>query len=130
MSTTTEIGRFGERAAAKYLLKKGYKITAKNYHASHYEIDIVAENESTVVFVEVKTRESKNASIYGSAAESVTYSKRSRTLSASRSYLYENGNPEEKEIRFDVIEVYIKKIRFSPFPVIESINHIEDAFRG
>ena len=130
MITTTEIGRFGERAAEKHLLKKGYRISAKNYHASHYEIDIVAEDQNSIVFVEVKTRESKNAGIYGSAAESVTYSKRSRTLSASRCYLYENGNPEDKEIRFDVIEVYIRKIKFSPFPVIENINHIEDAFRG
>ena len=130
MSTTTETGRLGERAAAKLLFKKGYSISAKNYHASHYEIDIVAENKNAIVFVEVKTRESKNASIYGSAAQSVTYSKRSRTLSAARAYLYENGNPEGKEIRFDVIEVYIKKIKFALFPVIEHINHIEDAFRG
>ncbi len=130
MSTTTEIGRFGERAAAKHLIKKGYTITAVNYHASHYEIDIVAENQDFIVFTEVKTRESKNASIFGSAAESVTYSKQNRTLSAAKTYLYENGNPENKQIRFDVIEVYIKKIKFALFPVIECINHIEDAFRG
>jgi putative endonuclease len=130
MITTTEIGRFGERAAARFLQKNGYRISATNYHASHYEIDIVAEDQNSIVFVEVKTRESKNAAIYGAAAESVTYSKRSRTLSASRSYLYENGNPENKEIRFDVIEVYIKKIKFSPFPMIEGLNHIKDAFRG
>lgn len=130
MSTTTEIGKFGEHAAAKHLQKKGYKIIATNYHASHYEIDIIAENNDFITFVEVKTRESKNISAYGSPAESVTYSKRTRTLSAARSYLYENGNPENKLIRFDVIEVYIKKIKFALFPVIESINHIEDAFRG
>ena len=50
------IGDFGERMAARFLRRHGYRIVARNYRAGHLELDIVAKNRSEIVFVEVKTR--------------------------------------------------------------------------
>ena len=127
--TTTEIGRFGEDAAAKHLKKIGFRILERNFRASHNEIDIIAENKNTVVFVEVKTRTpQRDGVVFGTPAEAVTYSKQRRTIAAARAYLYKSG--VDKQIRFDVIEVYLERApRFSLKPLaVKSLEHIVDAF--
>lgn len=122
---TTEIGRFGEDAAAKHLRKNGYRILERNFRASHNEIDIIAENKDTLVFVEVKTR---HGSDFASPIEAVTPAKQKRTIAAARAYLYKNGC--SKQIRFDVIEVYLERApRFSARALaLRSLEHIVDAF--
>ena len=61
MSNTKETGNYGEIQASNYLVKKGYTIIARNYYGKHGEIDIIAvtPDNTTLVFVEVKTRKSK-----------------------------------------------------------------------
>lgn len=127
--TTTEIGRFGEDAAARYLKKKGFRILKRNFRASHNEIDIIAENKDTLVFVEVKTRTSApTGAEFGTPAEAVTYSKQKRTIAAARAYLCKSGY--DKQIRFDVIEVYLERTpRFAIRSLtVKSLEHIVDAF--
>ena len=127
--TTTEIGRFGEDEAAKHLRKNGFRILERNFRASHNEIDIIAENKDALVFVEVKTRTpAKDGTYFGTPAEAVTYSKQKRTIAAARAYLYKSGG--DKQIRFDVIEVYLERSpRFSAKPlVVKSLEHVVDAF--
>ena len=51
-----EIGVLGEDFTARYYEKLGYEIKEKNYHSRYGEIDVIAENEEYIVFVEVKTR--------------------------------------------------------------------------
>ncbi len=51
-----ELGRFGENAVAYYLEKKGYRILKRNYRVKGGELDIIAEKDGVVAFVEVKTR--------------------------------------------------------------------------
>lgn len=51
-----DIGKEGEDIAAKYLKEKGFEIIARNYHYSHGEIDIIANDKNQLVFVEVKSR--------------------------------------------------------------------------
>lgn len=128
MKTTTEIGRYGEMLAAEYLKKKKYKITDCNYHASHYEIDIIAENKQYIVFVEVKTRscESCDDLTYGSPASAVTYSKQKRTIAGAYDYLAKCGSG--KQPRLDIVEVYLKKGTDEKEPELIKINHIENAF--
>ena len=53
---TTEIGRLGEKLAARYLRKNGYRILETNKHQSHNELDIIAANKEWILFIEVKTR--------------------------------------------------------------------------
>ncbi len=54
------LGRRGERAAEKYLRRNGYRIVARNFRAAGAEIDLVAMDGETLVFVEVKTRRSRD----------------------------------------------------------------------
>ena len=111
------IGRFGENAAADYLRKKRYKIIGANYACRLGEIDLIAENRDSVVFVEVKSR--KDAS-FAQAREFVTPSKQRKLAATAQLWLAQN--PTEKQPRFDVIEVYCEN------GVVKSIQHIEKAF--
>lgn len=128
LKTTTDTGRLGEDIACEHLKKQKYKIIGKNVHQSHNEIDIIAENNQYIVFVEVKTRtcSSPEDLIYGSPASAVTYSKQQRTLAAAYSYLREKRS--DKQPRFDVIEVYLQKGAENDAPRLIKLEHIESAF--
>lgn len=130
---TTEIGRFGEELAAKFLKKNGYKILERNYRVGHNEIDIIAETKEFTVFVEVKTRTAHKVYgfDYGNPSDAVDRAKQRRTISAADAYLYKRNGYEEndKMIRFDVIEVYLCDEAFSAKPALLKIEHMEDAFR-
>lgn len=132
--TTTELGRYGEELAVKHLKKKGYKILERNYRVGHNEIDIIAEDKEYKIFVEVKTRSGGElyGYNYGIPSEAVDIGKQRRTISAAEAYLYKNeGDGEyEKMIRFDIIEVYLKKSAFTNAPVLLKLEHMEDAFRA
>jgi len=127
--TTTELGRFGEKAAAEYLKKKGYRILEKNFRAGKNEIDIIAANRKEIVFVEVKTRtlSALGDLPYGTPLEAVDTPKQKRTLAAASAYLYKSET--ERIPRFDIIEVYLTH-RSGLFKTlsVEKISHIEDAF--
>ena len=105
MSNTKETGNYGEIQASNYLVKKGYTIIARNYYGKHGEIDIIAvtPDNTTLVFVEVKTRKSK---LFGYAAESIDKKKIQSIIRTAENFMFEN--PSEHQIRFDVIEVYLK----------------------
>ena len=110
----------GERYAAEYLLKKGYKIAARNFRSRFGEIDIVAENADFVAFVEVKTR---SRDYISRPSEAVTAAKQRKIIKTAQFYLLRS----EKELqpRFDVIEIVTASK--NDFRVLE-IQHIEDAF--
>ncbi len=116
---STLLGKWGEALTAEYLRKNGYKIIAVNFRTRFGEIDIIAENKSFVVFVEVKLR--KNDS-FGSASEFVTPSKQQKLRSTAEIWL--SSNETKKDVRFDVAEVY------APDGISENhtINIIENAF--
>ena len=128
LKTTTDTGRLGEKLACEHLKKQKYKIIGQNFHASHNEIDIIAENKQYIVFVEVKTRtcSSPDELIYGSPASAVTYSKQQRTIAAAYSYLRDKKC--EKQPRFDVIEVYLQKSTDGGAPKLIKLEHMESAF--
>ncbi len=95
------LGRAGERAAEKYLKRNGYRIVARNFRAAGAEIDMVAMDGDTLVFVEVKTRRSR---IAGAPEEAVDKRKQHRMRRAAEAFLvqYRAG---EKELRFDIVAV-------------------------
>lgn len=117
--TTKQIGDFGENEACKYLERNGIKVLKRNYHERGGEIDIIAKDNETIVFAEVKTRISKE---YGTPAEFVNYKKREKIIKTAVSYL----GTDDANMRFDVIEV-MYKIKDGELFVTE-INHIKDAF--
>lgn len=118
--TTKEIGAKGEKIAAAYLKKHGYKIVAKNFSSRHGEIDIIAQNKDSLVFVEVKSRKNseENFKNYGLPSEAVNKTKQKHIIFTAEIFL--QRHPTDKTLRFDVIEVYLDKDI--------KINHIEDAF--
>ena len=123
---TRDIGILGEKLAAKYLKKHGYKIIESNIHQSHKEIDIIAKNKEYIVFAEVKTRsvDQDLYNSYGTPAEAVDKKKRSNLLFAANLYL--SKNTCDKQPRMDVLEVYLDKNTRK----LLHINHIEDAYGG
>ena len=101
------LGNFGERAACRYLKRNGYRIVKRNFVADSHEIDIIASNKDTLVFVEVKTRTiGKESPNEPRPASSVTPEKQRAIISAAK--MYAAFNPTNKKKRFDVIEVYVK----------------------
>ncbi len=102
-----QLGRLGESSAAEYLISHGYHIIDRNVFIGHAEIDIIAENESNIVFVEVKTRRQypdRNC-IFPRPADAVDGKKRALLIRAAEGYL--RANPTEKSPRIDIIEVYL-----------------------
>jgi putative endonuclease len=95
------LGRRGERAAEKYLKRIGYRIVARNFRAAGAEIDLVAMDGDTLVFVEVKTRRSREA---GAPEEAVDERKQLRMRRAAEAFSvrYRVG---EKDVRFDIVAV-------------------------
>ena len=125
----TDIGKIGERIAARYLRKQRYKIIDTNKHLSHNEIDLIVSNKDYIVFVEVKTRSVKSEDMYlpyGSPASAVTQGKRNRTVVAANNYLNSNrySKHAKKQPRIDVVEIFLEKNTAK----IMKINHITDAF--
>lgn len=118
-----DLGDFGEKTSVQYLKDNGYAIICEKYNTNGGEIDIIAENEKYLVFIEVKTRSSLK---FGYPSESVNPKKIKHLMNAAEKYILEN--PTLKEIRFDVIEVLAKISKGEP-ELIE-INHIPDIVIG
>lgn len=110
-------GTAGEDAALRYLSGLGYVILDRNFKARTGEIDIVARDQKTTVFVEVKRRE---ATGHGTAAEFVRPSKMRKVVSAARIYAATHGLTETL-IRFDVIAIDVIDGR-------EQLRHHKGAF--
>ena len=117
------IGKKGERVAARFLRKQGYRIVARNKHYGKNELDLIAKNKEFLLFVEVKTRSFTKGEPSTRPAEAVDLAKRRRTAEAARAHLREH--PTALCPRFDVIEVYLARKRRLP---VTRINHIPDAF--
>ena len=95
------LGRSGEDLAVAELERLGYAVLARRYRTKHGEIDIVAQDRDTLVFVEVKAR--MNAEC-GTGAEAVTRHKQRRLASMAADYLSRNGLAEVA-CRFDVVAI-------------------------
>ncbi|HDH06133.1 MAG TPA: YraN family protein [Nitrospirae bacterium] len=96
-----KLGQRGEGLAVEFLKKKGYKIIKQNYKTRIGEIDIIADDGGTLVFVEVKTRESI---AYGMPFEAVTRYKKRKI--ANVALLYLKKIKEVPPCRFDVVSIY------------------------
>lgn len=96
-----QLGWRGEELARTRLVKMGYTILEINHRSGSGEIDVVAEHEGTLVFVEVRTRR-ENA--LGTPEESVTPRKRSLMVDATQAYL-QASQTEDREWRIDLVAV-------------------------
>ena len=112
------LGAFGERLAAAHLEAKGYRIHTRNFRCREGEIDIVAQDGETLVFVEVRTR---RGDALGGPAESITAIKQSRLVAAAMAYVQTLPEPPVDQ-RIDVVAVQL-----TPAGRLLTIDHIEGA---
>jgi len=112
------LGERGERAAARYLKRRGYKLIARGHRLFPGEIDLVAIDRGTLVFVEVKTRRSADA---GHPAEAVTADKQRRLTRLAVTFLKRHGLLEHPA-RFDVLAITW------PHGRRPTIEHFQNAF--
>ncbi len=93
-------GQQAEDRAAKLLRRQGYRIVCRNYSSLLGEIDVVAEDDRTLVFVEVRLRTRDH---FGDAASTVTRGKQRKVIAAAHDYLARH--PTTKDVRFDVVAI-------------------------
>jgi putative endonuclease len=96
-----QLGLSGESLAVEELERRGYAILARRYRTAYGEIDIVAEDGQTLVFVEVKARATAE---FGTAAEAVTRRKQLRLARMARDYLA-RAAIVDRPCRFDVVAI-------------------------
>ena len=118
-----KFGDKGENLVTEYLRKEGFVISARNYSCRYGEIDIVAENNELILFVEVKTRSEKSAE-YIKPYESVNGAKQQRIIATAEYYIV--SNRVLLQPRFDVAEVVVLGDDFKT----ATLNYIENAFGG
>ena len=97
-----ELGKSGEDLAVDALTRRGYAIAARRYRTACGEIDIVAHDGETLVFVEVRRRSSAE---HGTAAESVTPAKQRQVVRMAVDYLTRAGLYDRCPVRFDVVAI-------------------------
>ena len=112
------LGKKGEEIAVDYLQKKGYRIVERGYRLFRGELDIIAYDRATLVFVEVKTRAGTE---FGLPEEAVTRAKQNQIKRIAQGYIMERGLGDPN-CRFDVLAILING---DDGPVI---THFEDAF--
>ena len=96
------IGQAAEAYAAEFLRRRGYRIVASNVRYRLGEIDLIADDRGTLVFVEVRARKPGR---FGTALETLTRTKRARVVRAVETYLVGENVSPSRPIRIDVVAV-------------------------
>ncbi len=117
---STEKGRKGEEQAARFLKKQGYTVLARNVRGGRGELDIIAQLDDILIFVEVKAHQSRQSGL-----EAVHQDKCERLRSAALAWLGKHPEYARLQCRFDLIMV-TPKMGLQMFPNIE---HLQDILR-
>ena len=113
-----ELGRYGEDLAYKRIKRLGYRKIIRNYRCPLGEVDLIANDGDTLVFIEIKTRRGKST---GYAKEAVDARKQRQLSKVALSYMKSNDCSDPKA-RFDVIAISIKEDK----PEIEVVKNAFD----
>jgi len=111
-----QTGKYGEEHAASLLRQNGYTIIEKNYRQPCGEIDIIAKDGETLVFIEVKTRRTTG---FGSPFEAITERKKRQIARTAQDYLCRKKQTN-KPARFDVIGIVLRKGRTPQIEIIQN----------
>lgn len=114
MTKQRDFGNYGEQLASIYLRNLGYTMVAVNWRYKYWEVDIIAKDGDTLVFVEVKSRTKAN---YGQPEDFVDLKKQRNLIQAADAYI--DLSSYEGEIRFDIVSVYLET---------KKVELIKDAF--
>ncbi len=117
--TNKDIGKYGEQLAKEFLMKNKFKILECNFHYSKMaEIDIIAEKNNILHFVEVKTRSSN---FFGTPLEAIDKRKLSSIFSAANFYIQQHKNKYDK-FQIDAIGIVLKKDNLPEIKFLENIS--------
>jgi putative endonuclease len=116
-SDNKKTGKTGEDIAAAFLKKKRYKIIERNYKCVFGEVDIVARDMNDIVFIEVKSRKSKD---FGEPEDAVTLNKQRKISKVALNYL-KDRRLDDRDARFDVIAIKLSTEG-------NIVKHIKNAF--
>lgn len=119
MNSSDSKGRQAEELAARYLAYKGYQILEKRYRSRLGEIDLIARQNETLVFVEVKYRRSLR---YGRPSAAVGPAKQQKIRRTALYYLRQSRQTDQP-CRFDVVELWQENGRYK-------VHHYHNAFEG
>lgn len=111
------LGALGERVAAEWFRRRGWRVLARRFRSGHRDVDLVVGHGGTVAFVEVKTRRRTD---FGDPVEAVGWRKRRELGRSARVWVDRHGQPGES-YRFDVVGVVVAEGRVR-------VRHVEDAF--
>ncbi len=111
-------GRRGERLAERFLRRQGYKLVMRNYRLRQGEIDLIMRDGETLVFVEVKMRQSEE---FVATEKVVHFAKQQHLRRAAQRYIYQTKS-QQRPCRFDVVVVLGEGRR-------HEIKHYTNAFR-
>jgi len=104
LSNPKKLGRWGERYSEKFLKRRGLKLLARNFSSRDGEIDLVmVDRDSSVVFIEVKTRANEQ---FDSAESAVNYSKKNKLVRTAKLFCGKYGI-ENRALRFDAVIVVL-----------------------
>jgi putative endonuclease len=112
-----QLGFHGERVAERWLVRKGWRVLQRRFRDGHRDVDLIAEREGTVAFVEVKAR---SGASFGSPVDAVDWRKRRELGRSARMWISRHGRAGES-YRFDVIGVLVSQGRIM-------VRHVENAF--
>ena len=116
MASHNDLGKAGEEMAVRWLRGKNYEILHCNWKYSRFEIDIIAEKDSFLHFIEVKAR---NFSPFGHPEESVTKRKFKNLQRAADEYLF--LNPGRKWIQYDILSITLFQDKEPEYFLIEDV---------
>lgn len=116
-SPTHQRGAYGEAQALVFVQTQGLQLLAQNWHSRYGEIDLILQQQQTLIFAEVKLRQS-NA--YGGAVAAVTPAKQRKIIATAHDFLQQHPQYDAFDCRFDVLAVSIAH-RTQP-PLIEWIQ--------
>ena len=120
-------GELGERIAERHLTQRGFEVLDRNFRTRYGEIDLVAADESCIVFCEVKTRVAGGRTGPASGIDAIGPSKRRKLRTMAKAWLRDrppsSGRPHRDLLRFDAIGVTL-----SASGALLSVEHVPDAF--
>ena len=113
------LGRWGEKQAERFLKKQGLRVLCRNYSCKSGEIDLIMiDIDSTIAFIEVKTRVGEE---FSEAESAINYDKKTKLINTAR-YFRSTNNIEERPLRFDVVAIVLNSSGS------KEIRHYKNAF--
>lgn len=110
-------GELGERVAARWLERQGWRVVQRRFRNGRRDIDLIMQRDGMVAFVEVKARRGDR---FGTPVEAVNWRKQKELAKSAQVWIDRHGRPEE-DYRFDVVGVLVEGSRVR-------VRHVSDAF--